>query len=117
LCGGSNIEWSEFESHIWCYDCNKDVLIPSAYAGVFGGPIPWEISKLLGLCFSRINLESKRIFEPDFNTEVNYEKKVCRDRELKLNMILNPDDTFDGTWVYDAELEKYKMEINKKIYI
>ena len=23
-CGGSNLEWSEYEHHIWCYDCEED---------------------------------------------------------------------------------------------
>ena len=25
ICKGTNTQWSEFESHIWCYDCKKDV--------------------------------------------------------------------------------------------
>jgi hypothetical protein len=57
-CGGRNIEWSEYEHKIWCYDCKIDT---DGTEGVFGGPIPIKASYLLGVTFDRINLETKEI--------------------------------------------------------
>ena len=118
LCGGENIEWSEFESHIWCYDCNKDVFIPQPYAGIFGGPIPVMVSQLLGVCFDRITLDKHNVLKWDGNQELNYEKSINKDRFSKLKGILSDEiSRWEDTWVYDEELENYKVEINKKIYI
>lgn len=58
LCGGSNITWSEYQHMIWCYDCRKDT---PGFPGIFGGPIPIEVSHLLGICFERIHLKTGRI--------------------------------------------------------
>ena len=55
LCGGTNIEWSEYEHMIWCYDCKKDV---PGTGGVFDGPIPLGTSRLLGMNFDRIELKT-----------------------------------------------------------
>lgn len=57
-CNGSNIEWSEFEGMIWCYDCKIDT---RGDGGIFNGPIPLGASQLLGLSFDRINLKKKRV--------------------------------------------------------
>lgn len=58
LCGGNNITWSEYQHMFWCYDCQKDT---SGFLGIFDGPIPLEVSKLLGICFDRIHLKTGRI--------------------------------------------------------
>ncbi len=55
LCGGDNIEWSEFEHMIWCYDCEKDT---PGKEGIFDGPIPMGVSRLLGMNFDRIELKT-----------------------------------------------------------
>ena len=55
-CECSNIEWSEFEGMIWCYDCEVDT---KGTGGVFSGPIPFGAAGLLGLSFDRIILETK----------------------------------------------------------
>lgn len=61
LCGGSNIEWSEYEHMIWCYDCKKDT---RGNGGVFDGPIPLGAAKLMGLSFDRIDLATgERLYE------------------------------------------------------
>ena len=57
ICGGNNIVWSEFEGHIYCYDCKKDT---PGNGGIFDGPIPLEVSKILGISFDRINLKTKK---------------------------------------------------------
>jgi hypothetical protein len=57
-CGGRNIEWSEYEKHIWCYDCKVDT---KGTEGVFGGPIPIQAAAILGMDFRRFDLKSKKI--------------------------------------------------------
>lgn len=52
-CGGDNIEWSEWERLIWCYDCELDV---KGTEGIFGGPIPVNLCRELGIGFDKITL-------------------------------------------------------------
>lgn len=60
-CDGINIEWSEYEGMIWCYDCEIDT---KGFEGIFGSPIGWEVSKVLGISFNRWNMIEKRIEYP-----------------------------------------------------
>jgi hypothetical protein len=53
-CGGDNIEWSEYEHKIWCYDCQIDT---DGDGGIFDGPIPLMCSQLLGINFARVYLK------------------------------------------------------------
>jgi len=79
-CKGHNIEWSEYEKHIWCYDCNED-LIPEHH-GVLDGPIPVHCAYLLGLNFDRFNMITNKI--EIFNVENGkFEEKL--DDTIKLN--------------------------------
>ena len=55
LCDGTNIEWSEFEHMIWCYDCKKDV---PGTEGIFNGPVGMGLCRLLGMNFDRIELKT-----------------------------------------------------------
>jgi hypothetical protein len=55
-CGGSNITWSEFEKCIWCYDCKVDT---PGTGGIFDGPIPLQVSKMLGISFDRFYFKDK----------------------------------------------------------
>lgn len=57
-CGGSNIAWSEYEGHIWCFDCEIDTV---GDKGIFDGPIPVGLCKNMGISFDRIDLETKRV--------------------------------------------------------
>lgn len=57
-CGGTNIEWSEYERHIWCYDCEID---DDGQPGIFGGPIPINLSLAMGMHFDRYNMETNEI--------------------------------------------------------
>ena len=68
ICTGSNIEWSEYDGMIWCYDCEKDT---KGSEGIFGGPIPVMHSlpelvnalSLFGLSLDRIDLKTgKRLY-------------------------------------------------------
>ncbi len=54
-CGGNNIEWSEFEGMIWCYDCKIDT---PGNDGLFSGPIGLEVCRLLGISFDRIDIKT-----------------------------------------------------------
>jgi hypothetical protein len=65
-CNGTNIEWSEFEGLIWCYDCQIDT---KGTGGVFDGPIPLEVAGVLGMSFDRIDLERKCLMR--YNKEKN----------------------------------------------
>lgn len=76
-CGNSMTEWSEFEKHLWCRDCDKD-FIPE-HAGVFDGPIPIKTAYLMGLSFDRLNLETGKVEYLDIETmEYSTEKPVER---------------------------------------
>jgi hypothetical protein len=60
-CGGSNIEWSEFEHKIWCYDCKIDT---DGTEGVFGGPIGWGVAELIGLSFNKWDMKKNCLTYP-----------------------------------------------------
>ena len=60
ICGGSNLTWSEFTGCIWCFDCEKDT---PGTDGIFDAPIPYEITKMIGISFDRIDLKTgKRLY-------------------------------------------------------
>lgn len=72
-CGGHNIEWSEYEHKIWCYDCQIDT---DGDGGIFDGPIPVMISELLGISFARLYFRDKTIRYPVVrNHKIIYTKK------------------------------------------
>ncbi len=60
LCNGKNITWSEFCGMVWCFKCKKDT---PGTGGIFDGPIPLEVSKILGVSFDRINLKTKKLMK------------------------------------------------------
>ena len=60
-CNGNNLDWSEFDKHIWCYDCEKDL---KDYESPYSGPIPVHVSELLGIDLRMINLETGIITHP-----------------------------------------------------
>lgn len=60
ICGGSNLDWSEFKHMIWCYDCQKDT---PGEGGLFNGPIPLHLCLELGFSFDRIDISTgKRLY-------------------------------------------------------
>lgn len=60
-CNGQNIEWSEYESMIWCYDCQIDT---EGFGGIFSGLIGWGVCELLGISFDRYYIEENCIKYP-----------------------------------------------------
>ena len=76
---GRNIDWSEYEHCIWCYDCKIDT---SGFGGLFDGPIAMGLTKMLGIVFWRIYLESKRIMKDVISGErIVY--RQCSAKEIK----------------------------------
>ena len=59
-CSGILIAWSEFEHMIWCYDCKIDT---KGTEGVFGGPIPIKVVRMLGMSFYRIRLSDNKLLK------------------------------------------------------
>lgn len=60
-CNGTNIEWSEFEHMIWCYDCKIDTV---GNGGIFDGPIPVMATELLGISLARYYFKDKTVRYP-----------------------------------------------------
>jgi len=58
ICGSDNTHWSEFESMIWCYACQKDT---RGTLGVFGGPIPLGTALMMGYNFDRFNMLTEKV--------------------------------------------------------
>lgn len=59
-CKKTNIEWSEFQKYIWCYDCKEDLELRNDI--LFGSPIPINFSvHLLKMNFDRFNMETNEI--------------------------------------------------------
>jgi len=61
-CNGASIAWSEFVHMIWCYDCKVDT---KGTGGVFDGPIPVGVAKLLGMSFDGIRLSDNKLLNLD----------------------------------------------------
>ena len=53
-CNGGNVEWSEWKSLIWCYDCKIDT---KGTGGIFNGPIAVNLCKMMGISFERVNIK------------------------------------------------------------
>jgi hypothetical protein len=65
-CGNDEIQWSEYEKHLWCDRCKKD--FEPEQAGVFDGPILPEVCGMIGIFFDRINLETNMFERFDIET-------------------------------------------------
>ena len=87
------IDYSEFEKHIWCYKCEKDYFLPwsSYYTGIFSGPIPINVARIMGMDFRRINIKTQEVIDDAF----------LGTTEEPANSIYN------ATWVQSEELHNY----------
>jgi hypothetical protein len=65
-CNGLNIEWSEYERLIWCYDCKIDT---KGTGGIFDGPIPIGACKVLGISFNRWDMINNCVLTFDEETQ------------------------------------------------
>jgi hypothetical protein len=95
ICGKTNTAWSEFEKHIWCYDCKEDVYVPVNESGIFSGPIPWGVChRIFGLTFARFSLVTEKI------------EDVIEDDGGEWTQEHN--DLFNASFVNDAALNEYE---------
>lgn len=92
ICSGTKIYWSEYESMVFCFECQLDV---GCTESLFDGPIPLKTCYLLGLNFDRYNLKTHQV------ERLNLEKSTA----------LNTKEI-----VYDTpeEVEKNKTEIKER---
>lgn len=58
-CGNTDVQWSEYEKHIWCSKCEID-FIPESN-GIFDGPILLNVTQMLGINFTKLNLISNKV--------------------------------------------------------
>jgi hypothetical protein len=58
-----NITWSEFEDHIWCYDCEQDIEYKPGYA-IF----PTQLAELLGITFDKFDMTTNTYYKYDSKT-------------------------------------------------
>ena len=85
--------WSEFESHLWCYDCAKDYLITLPRSGIFSGPIPIHLSAMIGMSFDRICLANNKVIHNCLQDDNPTKEQIA---------------ALNGTWVKDKALNEYE---------
>lgn len=74
-CGNEDTQWSEYEGHLWCENCQKD-FVPKE-SGVFSGPISAGAAKIMGIVFDRIDLSNGKIDR--FDTKLGlYESEILK---------------------------------------
>lgn len=64
---GHKTTWSEYEDHLWCFECEMDY-IPTHW-GIFPGPIPMGLCEMMGISFDRICIKTNKVVSPGFNDE------------------------------------------------
>jgi hypothetical protein len=65
-CKGTNLDWSEWDKHIWCYNCKKDY---SNYSSALSGPVPVQVATMLGLSLDMFNIETNEVKHYDLNKD------------------------------------------------
>jgi len=66
VCGESNIEWSEFEGHIFCKDCKIDT---KGTGSIFDGPIDVNAATMLGISFDRLDIQTNKLQKFNLKTK------------------------------------------------
>ncbi len=64
-CKGINLEWSEWDDHIWCFDCEIDF---NDYDHI-SGPIPVMAAYMLGMTFDKFDIVNQKLIK--FNLQTN----------------------------------------------
>lgn len=113
-CGGRNLQWSEWKSHIWCYDCEIDFdPKDSEHAGIFSGPIPIITTSLFGTSFDRYFIKENKIqryniIKKDWDDDWFVYKWDELAKALLAGTIDNMDDTYgDITFFKGMETIEY----------
>lgn len=65
LCESTNLAWSEYEKHIWCYACEKDL---NNYHSMLDGPVPMNVATMLGVSFDIFNMTTGKVERYDIAT-------------------------------------------------
>lgn len=68
----SNITWSEYVGHIWCYICNEDIKIENS---ILNGPIPMGVAQSFGISFDRIIMATGELDKFN-NKHAMYESEI-----------------------------------------
>lgn len=106
-CGGSNLWWSEYDNHIWCYDCEIDFNPEyDLHAGIFSGPIPLQASYMMGLVFDRFNIETGKVEILNLETNEYEDYNTIVASIAKLTLIDQKDNY--GFWVAEEGQKNIK---------
>ena len=109
-CGGSNLWWSEYENHIWCYDCEIDFNPEyGEHAGIFSGPIPIQASYMIGLVFDRFNMETKKVEILNIDTYEYEDYSTIVPSIAKLNLLGHKDNY--GLWIAEKGQKSIKCDL------
>lgn len=81
-CKGHNITWSEYEKHIWCFDCELDM---DNYLSALDGPVPIQTAYMLGIRVDRYLMDTDRIEYYDLKTLEFREVSIQEYKELLEN--------------------------------
>src|SRR5437016_4147205 len=80
-CKGHNLEWSEYDKHVWCYDCEIDF---TGYVSALDGPVPTQVASMLGICFDRYLMETNDVDYYDLEKQ-DYVRMSLEEYENLLN--------------------------------
>jgi len=109
-CSGSNLWWSEYDNHIWCYDCEIDFNPEyGPHAGIFCGPIPLQASYTMGLVFDKFNIETGKIEILNLKTTGYEDYNEVTSSIAKLQLIDEKDDY--GFWIAKEGKKSIKCDL------
>lgn len=121
-CGNYETQWSEYKDHLWCDKCQKD-FIPE-HSGIFSGPIPIMVSRMLGLSFDRFNivteqaeildesaLPSNLYYVPCLNPFVLFQNKQI---DVEINYMFQNKFTLKNA-AFSYHDEKIKIELHEEL--
>lgn len=120
VCGNEDIQWSEYEKHVWCEKCQID--FKPEYGGIFSSPIPDGLSRLFGVSFHRFNLEtnqieafnSKRYYVEAWNIlnfDFNSPKKIWLEKDEELFVALLNINNFEIMTTTQLKKQEYNLII------
>lgn len=111
-CGNEDTQWSEYEKHVWCDKCQID--FKPKHGGVFSTPVGNEVSRMLGVYFHRLNLETNEV--EAFTSEGYYVKALNFymnfNFKQKKEILLENDKKF---FVAQLDLNNFEISLENKI--
>lgn len=73
-CGNLDLQWSEFEEHVWCDKCNIDFI--SDCPGILDGIVMIETCKMMGFNFDSYDMTTNKVVLFDSEFWPYSEKKI-----------------------------------------